>query len=256
MSGKAFESPLISHMRMRALYRALLEMRLLAPSLGRSARLPRGLEACWVATAIDLQFGDLTSDTRGTALSDYVRGVGQRANAGPARSAEVRKVLEATRKSFAGSPADRLLFASGSAMAIKVSGKLSVVMAYVTRSEMSPYDWRRVLRIAGDADLPLIIVSVDNVVNLPTGIRLPVIPVDGGDAVAIYRVAQECILRARSEGRAAVIQCMQTAADPITTLGEQLLAKRVCTDRWLAGISEPFRRVVTNSLPKSDARPA
>src|SRR5665213_4086017 len=82
--SKAFENPLISHARMRAMYRALVETRALAPRLGRARRLPRGLEACWVGTAIALEPGDLTSDQRGTAAIQHIRNVGQRAtDSGP-----------------------------------------------------------------------------------------------------------------------------------------------------------------------------
>ena len=80
MGSKAFESPLISHARMRGLYRALVESRV----LGRKGGWPKHFEACWVATALDLRDGDLTSDAQAAWLTNYVRALGAR-EAGPRR---------------------------------------------------------------------------------------------------------------------------------------------------------------------------
>ena len=61
-TAKSYENPLIPHARMRALYRALVEVRVLGEHQPRAQRVPKGLEACWVGTALDLKDGDLTSD--------------------------------------------------------------------------------------------------------------------------------------------------------------------------------------------------
>ncbi len=72
MGSKAFQSPLIPHVRMRALYRGLVETRAL------TKKKPRNLEACWVASAIDLKPGDLTSIAKDAWLLDYLRALGTR----------------------------------------------------------------------------------------------------------------------------------------------------------------------------------
>jgi TPP-dependent pyruvate/acetoin dehydrogenase alpha subunit len=250
MASKSFESPLISHLRMRAMYRGLLEVRHLGTRLGKSAKsasLPRGFEACWVGTAVDLKSGDLTSDSRGAAMIEHIRDVGQREAAGACRPTQVRKVIEAEHKPFAGSAADRLLCAVGAAMALKASTNKGVVLAYFISAELTPADWRRMLGIAGDGDLPLLVVAVGGSVSAPAGVHLPIIPVDAADAVAIYRVAQECILRAREDGGAAVIACVPSGLDPIKTMAAQLLTKGICTSRWIAGVEEQVRRIMPNN---------
>ena len=246
MASKSFESPLISHIRMRAMYRGLLEVRHLGTRMSKSARLPRGLEACWVGTAVDLKPGDLTSIGHSAALIEYIRAVGQRPAAGPGRPTQASKVIEAETEPFAGSAPDRLLCAIGAAMAIKSGAEKSVVLAYFAADELTPADWRRTLKIAATESLPLVIVSVGGSIAPPPGVHLPVIPVDASDAVAIYRVAQECILRAREDGGAAVIACVPGGTDPIKTLASQLLAKGICTPAWIAGAEEQVRRIIPN----------
>ena len=78
MGSKAFESPLIGHARMRALYRALVEARGLGRGRAAGLAWPRGFEACLAGTAIDLKDGDLVSAGAGTWLIDHVRRVGAR----------------------------------------------------------------------------------------------------------------------------------------------------------------------------------
>jgi TPP-dependent pyruvate/acetoin dehydrogenase alpha subunit len=70
---------------------------------------------------------------------------------------------------------------------------------------------------------------------------LPVIPVDAGDAVALYRVTQETLVRARADGGVAVIQCVDCATDPIRLLAAQLVKKRICTQRWVTAVEPAFR---------------
>jgi hypothetical protein len=246
MASKSFESPLISHIRMRAMYRGLLEVRHLGTRMSKSARLPRGLEACWIGTAIDLKPGDLTSNSHGAAIIEYIRSVGERPTAGPGTPTQIRKLIGAEPKPFAGAPADRLLCAIGAAMAVKSAREKSVVLAYFAADELTPADWRRTLKIAAAEELPLVIVSVGNSVATPAGVHFPVIPVDAADAVAIYRVAQECILRAREAGGSAVIACVPSGTDPIKTLASQLIAKGICTPRWITGAEEQVRRIIPN----------
>jgi len=253
MGSKAFESPLISHARMRAMYRALVEARV----LGRGRVWPRGLEACWVGTAIDLKDGDLVSAGRGQWLVDHVRGVGARESAKAATSGEVARALTQLAQEKTESTQvlgfDRMLCAVGMAMAVKPQG---VVVAYVGSDELTGAEWKRLLAAAAVGNLPLAIVTVPrlksnaavdvSVVAKRMGAAIPMIPVDAGDAVAIYRVTQETLVRARSDGGVAVIECVDCGVDPVKLMGMQLVKKQICTERWVAGVEVSFRA----KLPK------
>ncbi len=201
MGSKAFESPLISHARMRAMYRALVETRVLSERAHRSAKLPKGLEACWVATAIDLKPGDLTSTGGATSLIRHTLQIGTREAARAATASEIKKTLrdlvtEKPSAKFPGTPAERLLCAAGQAMALQSLGNKGVVVAYVQQSELKPAALKRVLALC-TARVPLLIVATPSPksprISLEKAAKpaaIPVIPVDAGDVVALYRVAR------------------------------------------------------------------
>lgn len=231
---------------MRAMYRALIETRGLGVMLGRGVRLPKGLEACWVGTAVDLLPEDLTSASAGGDLGEFIRAVGRRESAAPVSIAEVRNLLSTKARPFLGTPADRLLCAVGAAMAIKRAKASQVVMAYVSAGDLSGADWKRLVAAAGCADLPLIfVVTPSKNASRPTVPGIPVIPVDAGDAAAIYRVAQESILRARGEDGMVVIECVAMGADPVKLLGRQLVSKRIATQHWVEGVERHFLRTLS-----------
>ena len=130
MGSKAFESPLISHARMRAMFRALVETRVLSERAAKTRNaihlLPKGLEACWVGPVIDLKAGDLTSLPRATWLADHIRAVGLRETANAASPGEIRKALKALEAEKNSStkivPFDRMLCSIGMAIALKRLG--------------------------------------------------------------------------------------------------------------------------------------
>ena len=260
MGSKAFESPLISHARMRAMYRALVEVRGLATA--RKDKGFRGVEACWVATAIDLKPGDLTSDTGAAseaAMLGYVKSVGQRPAGGAAKAADVRGVMKelanAKADAFPGSAAERMMCAVGEAMALQASGAGGVVMAYCRCAELSASEWKRLFGMMGQAGLPLVLMvlpeaggpedleAVARKAAASVDLAVPVIPVDAGDVVAIYRVAQETIVRARAAGGAAVIEGIACGTDAVKLMGGQLVKKGICTEAWVGGVRSGFERM-------------
>jgi TPP-dependent pyruvate/acetoin dehydrogenase alpha subunit len=273
MGSKALESPLISHARMRAMYRALVETRLLLKQA--RVRPLRGAEACCVGAAIDLREGDLTSDAgkpHEQALIAHIRAVGQRPDGGKVTAAELRRLLTRMRgaapDAFPGSPANRLLCAVGAAMALRAAGSERLVLAYVEAGAMKAGEWRRVLPAMAQAGLPLIVAVLPaappetrpaldlealalRVADKPEK-AIPVIPVDAGDVVAIYRVAQESAVRARAGGGAAVLLGVDCGTDPIALLGSQLVRKGICTQHWIDGVQPRLQAVLDR--PKTAPR--
>ena len=257
MGSKAFESPLIGHARMRAMFRALVETRILSERAARTRNaihlLPKGLEASWVGPVIDLKPGDLTSLPRASWLANYIRAIGVREAAKGASLGEVRmalKTFEAEKSiSTRMMPFDRLVCATGMAIALKRLGAQGVVAAYVGASDLTPAEWRHFLSVAREGDLPLIVVATPaaNAVDISGVVKrmginaIPIVPVDAADAVALYRVAQETLVRARADGGVAIIECIDCGSDPIAILGAQLMKKKICTERWVEGVEPAFR---------------
>jgi TPP-dependent pyruvate/acetoin dehydrogenase alpha subunit len=257
MGSKAFENPLIPHARMRAMFRALVETRILSERAARTRNaihlVPRGQEACFVGPLIDLQPGDLTSLPRATWLADHIRAIGTRQTAAAATLSEGRKALAAfaaeksNRTSLA--PIDRLLCSVGMAMALKPSPAKSVAVAYAGASDLTAAEWKHFLNVASEGALPLmaVVTPTEKPVDISAVVTrmglntIPVIPVDAADAVALYRVAQETLVRARADGGIAVIECIDCGSDPIAILGAQLIKKKICTPRWIAAVEPAFR---------------
>jgi TPP-dependent pyruvate/acetoin dehydrogenase alpha subunit len=130
-------------------------------------------------------------------------------------------------------------------MALKTAGGEDVVVAYSGANELTTTEWKQVLAIVGQGGLPLVVMALPGAggeVDLEAISRkaaaklelaVPVIPVDAGDVVAIYRVAQETLIRARAGGGAAVIQGVLCGTDAVKLMGTQLVRKGICTERWV-----------------------
>lgn len=260
--AKSFENPLISHARMRAVYRVLVETRRLselmrrqAGKAGRGFDVPLGLEACWVGTALGLKAGDLASDGRGLAVVEHVRSAGMREGASGSTLRGLRQALAGKAEASRVNAADALLCAVGMAMALRSQRQGGAVMAYVDQGEVARGDWGRVLRAAEGEDLPLVVVAIPGRASTSRGVaerkegsatdRVPVIPVDAGDAVALYRVAQESLGRVRCGGGAVVIECVSAGADPVAGMKVQLLAKKICTERWMNGVDAALSTMIS-----------
>src|SRR5205085_6930028 len=88
----------------------------------------------------------------------------------------------------------------------------------------------------------------------------PNIPVDGNDVVAVFRVTQEAIRRAREGHGPAVIECItsranttkqrtgkdasarHTAQDPLIFMEQYLRSKNLWTDEWSQSMAATFRK--------------
>ncbi len=83
---------------------------------------------------------------------------------------------------------------------------------------------------------------------------VPGIPVDAGDAVAVYRVAQESMGRIRGGDGPVLIECLEfshpakgkeVAVDPLVQLGDILVRRNVCTKAWRQKAGDRLRRRIT-----------
>ncbi|HEY1936966.1 MAG TPA: thiamine pyrophosphate-dependent enzyme [Candidatus Angelobacter sp.] len=102
----------------------------------------------------------------------------------------------------------------------------------------------------------------------------PVIPVDGGDAVGVFRVAQEAIRRAREGHGPSVIECLTLrgsgsatagadksheryiAHDPLSFMEQYLRKRDLWSDEWAHSTSAAFRSELDAALASSSGKPA
>lgn len=208
------ENPLLPHRKLQELYTLMGRARVLER---RHRRALPGREAVLAAAMIQLQAGDLVSapaeDRASLALA-------------PPRKLKVAGAGEFT-------PAvPRLLLAAASARGLQYAGAGGMVCAMADAGTTEPR-WREALSWAQTERLPFLLLAVDSGVSV-TGrkaagkadrldwpevqgytrrLQLPVLTVDGDDAVAVFRCVQEATLRARSNGGPAVVWAVLTSGN-------------------------------------------
>jgi TPP-dependent pyruvate/acetoin dehydrogenase alpha subunit len=277
-----YENPLVPNAKLRQMYVAMAEARVLeehVAGLQRRVKGPkgrrrldstRGQEACRVSTAIDLVPGDLVSDSQAGVVMDLLAGA--KAGSLLKRVAELHSGKEPKGSNLVDASArllpwiddagERLRMAMGAALSFKTLGRANVVVAYVRHGEVGKGAWRKVLELVGKLELPVIFVVLpagkgerrDGMTNLSAKtarLGVPVIPVDAGDAVALYRVAQESLGRTRGGDGPVLIECVayRTGSsgggapdDPLVQMKEFLLGRKVGTKAWLERAGERMRR--------------
>jgi acetoin:2,6-dichlorophenolindophenol oxidoreductase subunit alpha len=272
------ENPLVPNTKLRQMYGAMAEARVLDEHIAglqkrvkgrRRLDSTRGQEACRVSTAIDLGPSDLVSDSQPGVVMDLLAGA--KVDSLLKRVAEFHSVREARGAKPASvsrrllpwieDAGERLRMAMGAALSFKTLGQANVVVVYVRHGEMAKGAWRRVLELAGKLELPVIFVVLPAVkgekrggmTNLSAKTArwgVPGIPVDAGDAVALYRVAQESMGRTRGGDGPVLIECVEyqvegkggsASVDPLIPMEEFLLSRKVCTKAWLKGAGDRLR---------------
>jgi TPP-dependent pyruvate/acetoin dehydrogenase alpha subunit len=276
------ENPLVNNKKLRQMYVAMIEARLLDEHIAKLQRNVKtrqklnsthGQEACRVSTAIELATGDLVSDSQPGVVMDHILG---------ARTEEVLKRLaslisrEKNIENQAGTKQlpwiddsnDRLWLALGAALSFRTLKKNNLVVAYVSRGEATGGSWRRMLKLSAHLELPIIFVVLPGTTGKKkaTAIRsvsekarsagVPGIPVDSSDAVALYRVAQESIGRIRTGGGTVLIDCVTypingKVPDSVEQMKIFLLGKKASTSAWIEQAGDSFRkRVSVRNKPK------
>jgi TPP-dependent pyruvate/acetoin dehydrogenase alpha subunit len=149
--------------------------------------------------------------------------------------------------------------AKKSAKADDVAAQRGVVVAYVRPGEATAAVWRRALEYAAAQVFPVVFVvmpgaaKAGGVSALARECRVPGIAVDGDDAVAIYRVMQESIGRARAGGGAVLLECApfvprgsarkpNPKSDAIAGIEKYMLQRGVVTRRWMESEVGRFAR--------------
>ena len=277
-----YENPLVPNAKLRQMYVAMAEARVLEEHVAGLQRRVKGAkgrrrldsicgqEACRVSTAIDLGPGDLVSDSQAGVVMDLLAGA--KISSLLRRVAELHSGKKAKGLKLDGGSGrllpriddagERLRMAMGAALSFKTLGRANVVVAYVRHGEVGKGVWRKVLELAGRLGLPVIFVvlpavkgerrdGMKNVSAKTARWGVPGIPVDAGDAVALYRVAQESLGRTRAGDGPVLIECVayrtpgsgvDAAGDPLKQMKEFLLGRKVCTKAWLESAGEGLRR--------------
>jgi hypothetical protein len=212
------DNPLLPKDRLRELHALMQRIRATDRRRSKSAR-----EALLAATLIHLSTGDLVS---GQAEDATLRALAPKSNAGD----DAHDVPQSL----------RIPLCAGAARGMQTAGTDRISVAF-TEAGATETGWVDALRWAHRERLPFLLIVADNgtrirkatsrdappllwpaLTKLAHSIHLPHFPVDGEDAVAVYRVMQETSARARSGGGPSVIWAM-LSAEPLARRQQPLV---------------------------------
>lgn len=201
------DNPLLPKDRLRELHALMRRIRATDRRKSKSSR-----EALLAAALIHLSIGDLVS---GRADDATLRALAPKSKAGE----DAHDVPQSL----------RIPLCAGAARGMQTAGTDRIAIAF-TEAGAPETGWADALRWAHRDHLPFLFIVADNgtrtgkgtsrngpallwpeLTKLAHGIHLPHFPVDGEDAVAVYRVMQETSARARAGGGPSVIWAMLSA---------------------------------------------
>jgi pyruvate dehydrogenase E1 component alpha subunit len=276
----AWENPLVPNAVQREIYRKMVEIRLLGAldprSVGKPKRLPPvwGQEACRVSMVQGLTAEDLVMDSYAGGLMDHLLGAKLPAVVGALRAEARGKKISDSKgapkqlKTYVEDVEERLFAGIGAALLLKRAGGKSVAMIFVKSREASNGVLRRAFTLAAERELPVIVVALpkvgdgegkSGVSKIAQRCGIPGIAVDGADAIALYRVAQESLARVRGGGGPVLIECVpfqvqgerRVTADPVKQMHEYLLQRGISTATWMNSVKKRFEARLAAPQPSS-----
>jgi TPP-dependent pyruvate/acetoin dehydrogenase alpha subunit len=259
----AWENPLMPNKRLRELYTAMVELSLLEGKIAglqtrkktSQLRLHFGEEGCVVSTIMSLKPGDLTGESEPSIAPEFLRGTTK------LTALLKRTKPPATRPSPELPPisdtATRLNLTIGAALALAVTKKGSLTVAYIHAGDLTSQQWKPILKLAATQIAPILFVVLPHPTKIDkpgqlgltsTSCGVPGIPVDAADPVALYRVAQESMLRIRAGGGPVLMECIPfqipgkraESTDPILTMQQFMLPRGVATEVWFNQVATRF----------------
>ncbi|HLJ85430.1 MAG TPA: thiamine pyrophosphate-dependent enzyme [Candidatus Angelobacter sp.] len=260
--------------RLKEIYSTILRCRMLEKR-ARSFHKPSAFsvgngatkqEAAEVGCCMNLEPADVVLASQRDFIANFVKGAPLKklfpSKVSGKGSKKTSQAPSESRKPFMiQSTAVQLSIAAGAALALSTLDKRNVTLAFWSEGDgLQSLTWEA-LKLSADHRLPVIYVvrpganprflSKELRGKAPE-IGLPIILVDGNDTVAIYRVSQEAVRRARDGHGPTVIECKvldspHAATDPLAFMENYLKRKNLWSDSWrdrlIAGFSRELDRV-------------
>lgn len=282
--------------KLRLLYSTMLQCRMVKErvrrmfqqgKLAENSRSRTGREASEVAATIDLLQGDCVTPRRYDLVTGFGFGFGLMPR--PSLRRVMANLLQPSQflgaRKFAsyrdGGPwiiaaaspmAARLNIATGMALGYQACNQPNVVVAFSGDDSTALGSWHEAVDFAASHKLPIVHVVQNDVWTEPPDPRLlvavkdmdnksrdngiPTLAVDGSDVVAVYRVAQEAIRRAREGHGPSLIECQTQrrlttlpsqgpggpADDPLSCMETYLEKKGLWSEAWKERLVSSFTR--------------
>jgi pyruvate dehydrogenase E1 component alpha subunit len=273
--------PVLIADKLKDLYATMVKCRMLAervqslqPSARKAHRNFFGLEAMLVGAGAHLLPQDCIALEHGSFVASLIKGM-------PLQSILAR--TQAHENGNAGEPLPSSAQTAGNSITLSMTAVLqlsesmkgsgAVSLMCCTRDPGTLIFESDAMALAATQKLPMVCLvesSFDSRLELPdppSGPYVgadpafyPNIPVDGSDVVAVFRVTQEAIRRAREGHGPAVIECItarvdateqrseknkaarQIAQDPLTFMEQYLRRKNLWTDEWSRSMVATFNK--------------
>ncbi len=285
------DGSLISSHRLIEIYAAMLRCRILRerlrslPGAAKLRSLAPGSEAVAASSMIGLLSDDLVSSRQPHLFAALLRSVPLASLVQPLVKLPSRGLAGINRQVFSACGVlDTSLtgvalgnFAAGTAFANKLGGRGQVTVVFLDDNETEK-SWGNVFALALANSLPIIFIR-QAAVALPQSVRsgrgkaktrpakvfpqkLPVIPVDCRDAVAVYRVAHEAIAHARRGSGPTLIDCVplrlagerRQDSDCIARMERYLEAKQLRPERIKNTVVRKFTRALDAAVAAAGTR--
>jgi pyruvate dehydrogenase E1 component alpha subunit len=229
------QNPLLPNRKLRELYALMVRCR----DLDRRYPHTPAREALLAATTMQLHPGDILCAAPGDATLSKLAPA-SRSGLVPSGLVAPPNLPYAAKLTTAASMARGQLAASP-------PDAHSLTLAFSVAGTTEP-GWQHALSVAQHVSLPLLLVVMDtggrpptsktaltwkNLSTLARRIKLPILAVDGEDAVAVYRCMQESVLHARAGDGPAVLWAVlsprrpEPAQQPLARLRSYLAARRI-----------------------------
>jgi TPP-dependent pyruvate/acetoin dehydrogenase alpha subunit len=263
VKAESGENPLVPNARLREMYTTMLEARTLEEAVAKLSRNAsrirraasiRGQEAVRASVVLQLVDSDLVSDVEISAGMGSILGTDAKLLLKSFTSAKAKRPAISRLLPAIPETEQRIQMALGAALALKTQGKQGVVVAYLRKDDLRKAAYPRILKTAAANELPVVFIvlprsgrakpgdGVATVARISGKAGVPGIPVDTCDSVALYRVTQESLGRARGGDGPVLIECLQwkrskakgapIPEDPIEHLRQFLLGRKISTEAW------------------------
>ena len=251
-----------NHDVLRRLYASMLKCRMMAEQAQRLLGDRRaikyyefaiGHEAVVVGATLELGPGDTIAASPRNFAAQIAKGTPLKYLLSP----EARTIGHQTPDVAAGcSQGSTLSFnpfnlGTGLALAHRLEKKRNVVVALSAEDSSTPDRWHEAMKFAGIHKLPIIYVlqrgsvfdlepakrnpALDDLSFVARDCGFPAIIVDSNDAVAVWRVAQESVHRARNGAGPTLIECetqLSYASDPLAQMEHYMKKRGAWDEAW------------------------
>jgi TPP-dependent pyruvate/acetoin dehydrogenase alpha subunit len=266
-------TPVLEAGKLKDLYSTMAKCRVLAERMHgnhntntQTGEFTSGLEAMFVGAGAHLLPHDCVALEHGGFIASLIKGT------------PLRMILSrSTRAGDDSTGAPELTMNTAFTLAKEMKGQRAVTLMFCPKSTGSLAFDPQIMGLAASEKLPLVTLmetsfsaesqTHDAVPAAVDAAYYPRIAVDGCDVVAVFRVAQEAVRRAREGHGPALIECVMVRKDgfagdeismqndPLTFMEQYLRRRELWSDEWARSITDGFTRELDETLASSHVLP-